>query len=158
MWSNTIGHDPYAADTEAKARQEQAARIERSKDVIELARQNNLDQGLGERGTNFAQSLFWGLKRKGAHQDFETLPLTEEEDEDQEDDIISSSSHRRRDRHSADKKVKKKSKHKKRKRRYRDDDDASSSSNSSRNSRKKKKKHHTDQHKRSSSSINKSSE
>ena len=65
IWSKTIGHDPHAGDAEAA--EDAAARErqeERARGVMELARLDAIKQGGSNRGDNFAQSLFWGLKRK----------------------------------------------------------------------------------------------
>lgn len=90
IWSNAIGYDPYAADGEAEQKQaaaeEAAAKAERSKGILELARLSNADQGIGERGANFAQNIFWGLKRKGPPKGYEVPPLEDDDHQDDSDD------------------------------------------------------------------------
>ena len=76
IWSKTIGHDPHAGDAEAaedaavRERQE-----ERARGVMELARLDAIKQGGSSRGDNFAQSLFWGLKRKAPPRGYEMAPV-----------------------------------------------------------------------------------
>lgn len=62
IWSDTIGYDPYEAAGErvAKAHADEAS-AKRRRDVLELARESSTQR---DRGANFSQSVFWGLKRK----------------------------------------------------------------------------------------------
>ena len=76
IWSKTIGHDPHAGDAEAA--EDAAARKrqeERARGVMELARLDAIKQGGSNRGDNFAQSLFWGLKRKAPPRGYEMAPV-----------------------------------------------------------------------------------
>ena len=76
IWSKTIGHDPHAGDAEAA--EDAAARErqeERARGVMELARLDAIKQGGSSRGDNFAQSLFWGLKRKAPPRGHEMAPV-----------------------------------------------------------------------------------
>ena len=76
IWSKTIGHDPHAGDAEAA--EDAAARErqeERARGVMELARLDAIKQGGSSRGDNFAQSLFWGLKRKAPPRGYEMAPV-----------------------------------------------------------------------------------
>ena len=76
IWSKTIGHDPHAGDAEAA--EDAAARErqeERARGVMELARLDAIKQGGSRRGDNFAQSLFWGLKRKAPPRGYEMAPV-----------------------------------------------------------------------------------
>ncbi len=76
IWSKTIGHDPHAGDAEAA--EDAAARErqeERARGVMELARLDAIKQGGSIRGDNFAQSLFWGLKRKAPPRGYEMAPV-----------------------------------------------------------------------------------
>ena len=76
IWSKTIGHDPHAGDAEAA--EDAAARErqeERARGVMELARLDAIKQGGSNRGDNFAQSLFWGLKRKAPPRGYEMAPV-----------------------------------------------------------------------------------
>ena len=76
IWSKTIGHDPHAGDAEAA--EDAAARErqeERARGVMELARLDAIKQGGSSRGDNFAQSLFWGLKRKAPPRGYEKAPV-----------------------------------------------------------------------------------
>ena len=76
IWSKTIGHDPHAGDAEAAedaaARERQEERV---RGVMELARLDAIKQGGSSRGDNFAQSLFWGLKRKAPPRGYEMAPV-----------------------------------------------------------------------------------
>ena len=76
IWSKTIGHDPHAGDAEAAedaaARERQEERV---RGVMELARLDAIKQGGSNRGDNFAQSLFWGLKRKAPPRGYEMAPV-----------------------------------------------------------------------------------
>lgn len=104
IWSQTIGYDPYAAEGEEEKKQaETALRAERNKGIMDLARESNVDGA--DRGAHFAQSVFWGLKRKGPPKGYE-LPMVESEEEDLEAPIKDedASSHEK-------KKKKKKKKH-----------------------------------------------
>ena len=76
IWSKTIGHDPHAGDAEAA--EDAAARErqeERARGVMELARLDAIKQGGSSRGDNFAQSLFWGLKRKAPPRGYGRAPV-----------------------------------------------------------------------------------
>ena len=76
IWSKTIGHDPHAGDAEAA--EDAAARErqeERARGVMELARLDAIKQGGSSRGDNFAQSLFWGFKRKAPPRGYEMAPV-----------------------------------------------------------------------------------
>ena len=76
IWSKTIGHDPHAGDAEAA--EDAAARErqeERARGVMELARLDAIKRGGSSRGDNFAQSLFWGLKRKAPPRGYEMAPV-----------------------------------------------------------------------------------
>ena len=85
IWSKTIGHDPHAGDAEAA--EDAAARErqeERARGVMELARLDAIKQGGSSRGDNFAQSLFWGLKRKAPPRGYEMAPVESSSDEEPE--------------------------------------------------------------------------
>mmetsp|Transcript_19445 Transcript_19445/g.60877 ORF Transcript_19445/g.60877 Transcript_19445/m.60877 type:complete len:171 (-) Transcript_19445:89-601(-) len=79
MWSKTIGFDPHASADDiaaaAETRDEDERKAQRAKGVMELARLDAIKQGGGNRADNFAQSLFWGLKRKAAPKGYEMAPL-----------------------------------------------------------------------------------
>ena len=87
IWSKTIGHDPHAGDAEAA--EDAAARErqeERARGVMELARLDAIKQGGSSRGDNFAQSLFWGLKRKAPPRGYEMAPVESSSSSDSSDD------------------------------------------------------------------------
>ena len=101
IWSKTIGHDPHAGDAEAA--EDAAARErqeERARGVMELARLDAIKQGGSNRGDNFAQSLFWGLKRKAPPRGYEMAPVesssSDEEPELDDDDDAARAAKRRR--------------------------------------------------------------
>ena len=94
IWSKTIGYDPYAAEGESEAAAAKAASTERARGILELARLSNAGQAA--RGTDFSQSLFWGLKRKapppgwdagaGGDSDEDSSSDSDDEEEDEEED------------------------------------------------------------------------
>ena len=87
IWSKTIGHDPHAGDAEAA--EDAAARErqeERARGVMELARLDAIKQGGSSRGDNFAQSLFWGLKRKAPPRGYEMAPVESSSSSDSSSD------------------------------------------------------------------------
>lgn len=103
IWSKTIGHDPHAGDAEApedaatRERQE-----ERARGVMELARLDAIKQGGSSRGDNFAQSLFWGLKRKAPPRGYEMAPIESSSSsgsssDDDDDDAVRAAKRRRAD-------------------------------------------------------------
>ena len=103
IWSKTIGHDPHAGDAEAaedaatRERQE-----ERARGVMELARLDAIKQGGSSRGDNFAQSLFWGLKRKAPPRGYEMAPVESSSSsgsssDDDDDDAARAAKRRRAD-------------------------------------------------------------
>ena len=101
IWSKTIGHDPHAGDAEAA--EDAAARErqeERARGVMELARLDAIKQGGSSRGDNFAQSLFWGLKRKAPPRGYEMAPVESSSSSgsssDDDDDAAARSAKRRR--------------------------------------------------------------
>ena len=101
IWSKTIGHDPHAGDAEAA--EDAAARErqeERARGVMELARLDAIKQGGSSRGDNFAQSLFWGLKRKAPPRGYEMAPVESSSSSgsssDDEDDAAARAATRRR--------------------------------------------------------------
>ena len=124
IWSKTIGHDPHAGDAEAA--EDAAARErqeERARGVMELARLDAIKQGGSSRGDNFAQSLFWGLKRKAPPRGYEMAPVESSSSSGSSSDDEAA---RRRDEHrerkrakKARKKEKKKSKKEKKKKKSR---------------------------------------
>ena len=65
-----LGDAEAAEDAAARERQE-----ERARGVMELARLDAIKQGGSSRGDNFAQSLFWGLKRKAPPRGYEMAPV-----------------------------------------------------------------------------------
>ena len=102
IWSKTIGHDPHAGDAEAA--EDAAARErqeERARGVMELARLDAIKQGGSSRGDNFAQSLFWGLKRKAPPRGYEMAPVESSSSSgsssDDEDDAARAAKRRRAD-------------------------------------------------------------
>ena len=104
IWSKTIGHDPHAGDAEAA--EDAAARErqeERARGVMELARLDAIKQGGSSRGDNFAQSLFWGLKRKAPPRGYEMAPVESSSssgsssDDDDEADAARAAKRRRAD-------------------------------------------------------------
>ena len=104
IWSKTIGHDPHAGDAEAA--EDAAARErqeERARGVMELARLDAIKQGGSSRGDNFAQSLFWGLKRKAPPRGYEMAPVESSSssgsssDDDDDDDAARAAKRRRAD-------------------------------------------------------------
>ena len=104
IWSKTIGHDPHAGDAEAA--EDAAARErqeERARGVMELARLDAIKQGGSNRGDNFAQSLFWGLKRKAPPRGYEMAPVESSSssgsssDDDDDDDAARAAKRRRAD-------------------------------------------------------------
>ena len=104
IWSKTIGHDPHAGDAEAA--EDAAARErqeERARGVMELARLDAIKQGGSNRGDNFAQSLFWGLKRKAPPRGYEMAPVESSSssgsssDDDDEADAARAAKRRRAD-------------------------------------------------------------
>ena len=104
IWSKTIGHDPHAGDAEAA--EDAAARErqeERARGVMELARLDAIKQGGSSRGDNFAQSLFWGLKRKAPPRGYEMAPVESSSssgsssDDDDDDDAARRAKRRRAD-------------------------------------------------------------
>ena len=104
IWSKTIGHDPHAGDAEAA--EDAAARErqeERARGVMELARLDAIKQGGSSRGDNFAQSLFWGLKRKAPPRAYERSPgessssSGSSSDDDDDDDAARRAKRRRAD-------------------------------------------------------------
>ena len=102
IWSKTIGHDPHAGDAEAA--EDAAARErqeERARGVMELARLDAIKQGGSSRGDNFAQSLFWGLKRKAPPRGYEMAPVESSSSsgsssDDDDDDAAARAAKRRR--------------------------------------------------------------
>ena len=103
IWSKTIGHDPHAGDAEAA--EDAAARErqeERARGVMELARLDAIKQGGSSRGDNFAQSLFWGLKRKAPPRGYEMAPVESSSssgsssDDDDDDGAAARAAKRRR--------------------------------------------------------------
>ena len=103
IWSKTIGHDPHAGDAEAA--EDTAARErqeERARGVMELARLDAIKQGGSSRGDNFAQSLFWGLKRKAPPRGYEMAPVESSSSsgsssDDDDDDAARAAKRRRAD-------------------------------------------------------------
>ena len=103
IWSKTIGHDPHAGDAEAA--EDAAARErqeERASGVMELARLDAIKQGGSNRGDNFAQSLFWGLKRKAPPRGYEMAPVESSSSsgsscDDDDDDAARAAKRRRAD-------------------------------------------------------------
>ena len=103
IWSKTIGHDPHAGDAEAA--EDAAARErqeERARGVMELARLDAIKQGGSSRGDNFAQSLFWGLKRKAPPRGYEMAPVESSSSsgsssDDDVDDVARAAKRRRAD-------------------------------------------------------------
>ena len=102
IWSKTIGHDPHAGDAEAA--EDAAARErqeERARGVMELARLDAIKQGGSSRGDNFAQSLFWGLKRKAPPRGYEMAPVESSSSSgsssDDDDDAVRAAKRRRAD-------------------------------------------------------------
>ena len=103
IWSKTIGHDPHAGDAEAA--EDAAARErqeERARGVMELARLDAIKQGGSNRGDNFAQSLFWGLKRKAPPRGYEMAPVESSSSsgsssDDDDDDAARAAKRRRAD-------------------------------------------------------------
>ena len=103
IWSKTIGHDPHAGDAEAA--EDAAARErqeERARGVMELARLDAIKQGGSNRGDNFAQSLFWGLKRKAPPRGYEMAPVESSSSsgsssDDDEADAVRAAKRRRAD-------------------------------------------------------------
>ena len=100
MWSKTIGYDPHANDgAEHEIDAEDARRkAEREKGVMELARLETINNGGGNRGDKFAQSLFWGLKRKTPPKGYETVPLessSSDSDSSSDDDDDDGRDHKR---------------------------------------------------------------
>ena len=102
IWSKTIGHDPHAGDAEAA--EDAAARErqeERARGVMELARLDAIKQGGSNRGDNFAQSLFWGLKRKAPPRGYEMAPVESSSSSgsssDDDDDAARAAKRRRAD-------------------------------------------------------------
>ena len=103
IWSKTIGHDPHAGDAEAA--EDAAARErqeERARGVMELARLDAIKQGGSSRGDNFAQSLFWGLKRKAPPRGYEMAPVESSSSsgsssDDDDDDAARATKRRRAD-------------------------------------------------------------
>ena len=102
IWSKTIGHDPHAGDAEAA--EDAAARErqeERARGVMELARLDAIKQGGSSRGDNFAQSLFWGLKRKAPPCGYEMAPVESSSSSgsssDDDDDAARAAKRRRAD-------------------------------------------------------------
>ena len=102
IWSKTIGHDPHAGDAEAA--EDAAARErqeERARGVMELARLDAIKQGGSSRGDNFAQSLFWGLKRKAPPRGYEMAPVesssSSDSSSDDDDDAARAAKRRRAD-------------------------------------------------------------
>ena len=97
IWSKTIGHDPHAGDAEAA--EDAAARErqeERARGVMELARLDAIKQGGSSRGDNFAQSLFWGLKRKAPPRGYEMAPVESSSSSDDSSDDDEAAAKRRR--------------------------------------------------------------
>ena len=97
IWSKTIGHDPHAGDAEAA--EDAAARErqeERARGVMELARLDAIKQGGSSRGDNFAQSLFWGLKRKAPPKGYEMVALESSSSSDDSSDDDEAAAKRRR--------------------------------------------------------------
>ena len=102
IWSKTIGHDPHAGGAEAA--EDAAARErqeERARGVMELARLDAIKQGGSSRGDNFAQSLFWGLKRKAPPRGYEMAPVESSSSSgsssDDDDDAARAAKRRRAD-------------------------------------------------------------
>ena len=102
IWSKTIGHDPHAGDAEAA--EDAAARErqeERARGVMELARLDAIKQGGSSRGDNFAQSLFWGLKRKAPPRGYEMAPVESSSSSgsssDDDDSVVRAAKRRRAD-------------------------------------------------------------
>ena len=104
IWSKTIGHDPHAGDAEAaEAAAARERQEERARGVMELARLDAIKQGGSSRGDNFAQSLFWGLKRKAPPRGYEMAPVESSSssgsssDDDDEADAARAAKRRRAD-------------------------------------------------------------
>ncbi|KAJ8601181.1 hypothetical protein CTAYLR_009908 [Chrysophaeum taylorii] len=130
MWSKTIGYDPYAPEGEntEETAQEAAAKVERSRGILELARLSNVGLGIGDRGADFSKNIFWGLKRKRPPKGWEVPALDEssDDDDDESDDESDNDSppivdEEKKEREESKKKKnkKKKKKHKKEKRKHR---------------------------------------
>ncbi|KAL9181601.1 hypothetical protein ACHAXT_010406 [Thalassiosira profunda] len=102
IWSKTIGHDPYAAQSEQDADAESNA--EKARGLLELARHQNLAGGRSgggdAGGDDFARKMFLGLKggkkRRGdMHQgggaralDADARALLEEESSSSEEEFV----------------------------------------------------------------------
>ena len=102
IWSKTIGHDPHAGDAEAAEDAAARERQERARGVMELARLDAIKQGGSSRGDNFAQSLFWGLKRKAPPRGYEMAPVESSSSsgsssDDDDDDAARAAKRRRAD-------------------------------------------------------------
>eukprot|EP00814_Leptocylindrus_danicus_P022534 CAMPEP_0116032588 /NCGR_PEP_ID=MMETSP0321-20121206/18262_1 /TAXON_ID=163516 /ORGANISM="Leptocylindrus danicus var. danicus, Strain B650" /LENGTH=103 /DNA_ID=CAMNT_0003508059 /DNA_START=51 /DNA_END=359 /DNA_ORIENTATION=- len=68
IWSQTIGHDPYARGDEAVSTEAQSTAAQQSRDLLELARHQNIAgsaEGASARGgDDFASKMFFGLKKR----------------------------------------------------------------------------------------------
>jgi hypothetical protein len=182
IWSNVIGHDPYAAQGEGEgpSAEEAAQEAEKAKKVMEMARTQNLTDGANR--DDFARKMYLGLKRGKRHradvenaaamqQQSATLKdASSDDDEDEEDEFIHVAETKEvaetkdpesKKKHKKDQKRKSKKKRKKSRDDSSDDDDSSNDSSSSeedRRKRRKKDKRKKRKHKRSRKHYSSSSD
>ncbi|KAG7358737.1 hypothetical protein IV203_015326 [Nitzschia inconspicua] len=149
IWSKTIGHDPYANQTEQHVPDKDAAGVSEAKvkNVMEMARTQNVTDGSNREG--FTAKLYLGLKKGKVRRsgtadamgsgavDPKMQQLLEDPDSSSEEEFLEITEESRRnernDKEEKRKRKKKSKKSKKRKERSRhssssDEDDSSSSS------------------------------
>lgn len=133
IWSKTIGHNPYAAESEEKEATDSAADTEKARGLMELARSQNLTGNSGTRD-DFARKMYLGLKEgkkrrsEAANQtapDSELQKLLAQESSSSEDEVV---------------KVQKKSKPKRDRSSSSDDDSSSEEERRARRKRRREKR------------------
>eukprot|EP00546_Thalassionema_frauenfeldii_P006043 CAMPEP_0178917548 /NCGR_PEP_ID=MMETSP0786-20121207/13307_1 /TAXON_ID=186022 /ORGANISM="Thalassionema frauenfeldii, Strain CCMP 1798" /LENGTH=209 /DNA_ID=CAMNT_0020591109 /DNA_START=156 /DNA_END=786 /DNA_ORIENTATION=+ len=147
IWSKTIGHDPYAAKSEAGA-SGAAADEEKAKGLMALARHQKIAGDDTSGRDNFSQRLYMGLKRKkegGRKAELETevvepdhYKLLQEQESSSEEEFIEVEDDSASDKNEK-KRRKKKAKKRKRKKDYESNDDASSAQEEKKKEKKRKK-------------------
>ncbi|GAX18127.1 hypothetical protein FisN_25Hh109 [Fistulifera solaris] len=163
IWQKTIGHDPYAS--QADSQEEKAPDHEKAKQVLAVARQQNLTDGANR--DDFAKKLYLGLKggKKRRADEIVGGPPQQYDPKLLEEGFSSSEDEFVEVKDKASRKSRKKSKKSKKSRRRKDDDSSSSDSESlstdeerrrKRKKRRKKdkktKRRHSRRHSSSSSS------
>jgi len=146
IWSKTIGHDPYAAKSEAGA-SGAAADEEKAKGLMALARHQKIAGDDTSGRDNFSQRLYMGLKQKKRRgkAELETevvepdhYKLLQEQESSSEEEFIEVEDDSASDKNEK-KRRKKKAKKRKRKKDYESNDDASSAQEEKKKEKKRKK-------------------